>query len=357
MRVLLHGAINMSNYGDYLFAELFYNHLLDKGITPEFYSHPKYGISDYFSKYLKYLPDRQNYKEIMRSCDCLVYISGGYFTEPRSGGLFAEYKRIERYFSPAKYFIRANKPIYILGVGAGPFENRPYSRMAKSIIEYASTVTMRDEESTQYCREFSISKDIITTSDTALVIGDYLRINKGAVQRFVVDSGKKMFVLHIDSNSEVKTRISSIVRPAVIRFIKSNPDYQLYLVADGRKRASLYGEYSNMFNEVNPVVLIYDDPWELTRQIERADLIVTTKLHVGIVGSALGSSVVSFPFVPQKTKRFYKQIGESDRCVSLTDINQDMVFEMLEKYKDIRIQLPEELIAKARMNLELLPMT
>ena len=354
MKVMLHGATNMSNYGDYLFAELFYNALRERSIETEFYSHPKYGVSDYFCKYLGYTPYGKTNKKMIQECDALVYISGGYFTEPRTGGLLAELQRAKRYFEPAKYFMSAHKPIYILGVGAGPFSQKLYSRRAKEIIEYSSLVTVRDAESAEYCQEFGISKSIIVTSDTALVVREYLQ-KKTNVPQFLVENGKKMLLFHIDSNAEVKTRIDSIIRPAVLQFIKNNPEYQLYLTADGKKNATLYNEYELMFKEVNPVVLIYDDPWVLTRQIEKADLIITTKLHMGIVGSSLGRSVVSFPFVPQKTKRFYKQIGEADRCVSLADINQDIVLQMLERYRNERIKISDELIDRARKNLTFLP--
>ena len=355
MKIMLHGATNMSNYGDYIFAELFMDALKTKGHEVLFYSHPKYGISDYFAKYLRVAPDRRNYKKDLKLIDCFIFISGGYFVEPRKPGVLSEYKHYCRYLKPAMSLLRCGKPIYILGVGAGPFKNKRFSRSARKIINYASVVTVRDEESKQYCDQFGIYNDIIVTSDTALLIGEYLNNKKQEIPKFNIDEGRKMLLFHIDSNQEVKEKISSTIAPAIIRFLNDNPEYKLFLAADGVKDDVLYEEYRSTFAEAHPTVLIYDNPWELTRQIERADLIVTTKLHMGIVGSALGRSVVSFPFVPQKTKRFYKQIGEPDRCVSLTDITTDKVYGMLEAFKKRRIQVPNEFIKKARLNLEYLP--
>ena len=355
MKIMLHGATNMSNYGDYLFAEFFYHTLKEKGHDVEFYAHPRYGISDFFARYLGFTPDRQNYWERVQQCDCLVFISGGYFVEPRKPGLIAEVKHYNRYMKPAAFFLRHKKPIYVLGVGAGPFENKLFSMKARKVLNHAAVVTVREKKQKRYCEEFGIQNDVIVTSDTALLIGDYLQQIKSDTPKFEIDEGRKMLLLHLDSNSEVKEKIQQIIAPAIARFLNTNSEYSLYIAADGVKEKALYTEYEEMLSAYNPQKLVYDDPWVLTRQIERADLIVTTKLHMGIVGSALGSSVISFPFVPQKTKRFYKQIGETDRCISLKDINQDMVLEMLEKYKDKKIQLPEELITRARTNLELLP--
>ena len=355
MRVMLHGAINMSNYGDYLFAELFGHALKKNGAEVVYYAHPKYGISDYFAKYLGVTPDRAGYKRAMEKSDALVFISGGYFVEPLRKTLFSEYRHIRRYMDPAAYFMKAGKPIYISGVGAGPFENAAFSKKAKKVIEYASAVTVRNEESKKYCEDYGINKDVTVTADTALLIKEYMDAEKKDVAGFETGDGEKMLLFHIDGNPQVKSRLKDTAAPAVREFLKKHPEYRLYLAADGVKDRALYDEFAAVFAGCEPVILEYDDPWVFTRQIERADLIVTTKLHVGIVGSSFGCSVVSFPYVSNKTKRFYKQIGEEKRCVSLSEAGFGDVLGALEEYKDKKIVIPDELKEKARMNLKILP--
>lgn len=354
MKVMLHGAINMSNYGDYIFAELFFDYLKREGHEVVFYAHPRYGISDYFAKYLGINIDKTNYWRAVQECDAFVFISGGYFTEPRKPGLISEIKHCERYMRPALHFMKQKKPILVLGVGAGPFKNKPYSRKARKVLNYASVVTVRDDESKKYCEEYSITRDIRVTSDTALVIREYLKQNKENLPKFEIEEGHKMLLLHIDGIYEVKERIKNSIVPAIRKFMNINKDYSLYIAADGIKKEQLYKEYEDMLHDLQPHILIYDDPWVLTKQIERADLIITTKLHMGIVGASLGCSVISFPFVPQKTKRFYKQIKEEGRCLSLTDVNEAAVYEMLDKYKNTPITVPNELLKIAKQNLELL---
>lgn len=356
MRIMLHGAVNLSNYGDYLFAELFYTTLRNKGVQAEFYNHPKYGISSFFVEHLGYKPEKCSLKEMVKGCDAFVFFSGGYFVEPTKKGFLSETHHIQRYLYPASLFMKSRKPIYVMGVGAGPFdENAAFSKRAREILNYATVITVRNEESLQYCKEFGIKNDIQVTADTALVIKEFLEREKQSVPKFEAENGKKMLLFHIDSNPEVTAKLREIVVPATIRFLKAHPDYQLYLAADGIKKERHFQNYEAMFAGCDPIVLKYDDPWKLTRQIERADLIITTKLHVGIVGSALGRSVVSFPFVPNKTIRFYKQIGEADRCVPLKEITTQKAYQMLEAYQDRMITVPQELIEKAKMNLELLP--
>ena len=355
MRVMLHGAINMSNYGDYLFAELFSYALKSNGIEVEFYTHPQYGISDYFAKFLNYTPDRKHIKRVMDSCDALVFISGGYFIEPLKKRFLGEHRHVQRYLKPALYFQKANKPIYILGVGAGPFTNAAFSRKAKKIIDYAKVVTVRNSESRDFCHSFGIMREIEVTADTALLVKEYVEQEKSDVNSFGDSKGKKILLFHIDSNSEVTQKMKSTIIPATIDFLSQHDEYQLYLIADYKAKQELYDEYRKMFDGFDPIVLKYDDPWILTKQIESSSIIITTKLHVGIVGSVFGSSVLSFPFVSNKTTRFYKQIGEADRCVPLINADRKMVYSMLEKYKDKKIAIPKELIERARINLTSLP--
>lgn len=353
MKVLLHGATNASNFGDYLFAELFYNTLEESGVDAYFYDVPKYGISDYFRQKLGYTK-KWSWKDI-KDTDALVFISGGYFCEiPGPHSMLAELKDVKRYMVPALRFMKKNKPIYILGVGAGPFTNELFSKLAIKTLNYAKVITVRDEESATYCKQNQVNNQIEVTSDTALLVKEYIDCYKESVQDGI-DENKKILMLHIDSNREVTNLIFNTIEPSVKRFLDNHTDYHLYLVADGIKRNELYNEYYDKFRTYDPIVLKYDDPWVLCKQIAHADIIITTKLHVGIVSCSMGTSVLSFPNVPNKTLRFYKQIGQGDRCLPLRDVTSTQVYELLEHFSGVPITVPEALIKKARKNLEMLP--
>lgn len=354
MKVILHGATNLSNYGDYLFAELYYHALRQNNVHVEFYCHPKYGISDYFSRYLNYKPSRNKYMLNVKECDAFVYIPGGYFIEPKRRTLLENVKRINRYLTPGLMCIKCKKPVYVIGVGAGPFENSLFSKKAKKILNYATTVSVRNEESKIQCNNYGISRDIIVTADSVLCLPKYLNDVKKDVPKFSIPE-EKMLLLHIGTSEDVYRKIREKIAPAIKQFLKANQGYKLYLTADYVVGKDHYEKYEKIFEDCSPTTLIYDDPWVLTRQIECADLIVTTKLHVGIVGCVLGRSVVSFANVPNKTKRFYNQIGECNRCASLDEIDSNEAYNMLEQFKDRLVCIPKELIEKAEMNFALLP--
>lgn len=352
MKVMIHGAINQSNYGDFLFAALFHNKLIENGIEVEYYSHPRYGISDFFAKNLGYTPDRKHYKDVMNSCDALVYISGGYFLSHKR--LSVEFQHTRHFLTPGQFFMRNGKPIYVLGMGMGPFFRGPFEKKARQILQYSSVVTVRDKESYNHCKNLGIDRDIIITADTALVIQDN-RYNK-MIENKQLDylPKKKIFLFHIYYNRNVKNQLKTIVAPAIRRFLDAHKDYELVLATDSLMPDSLYKEYANLFESYSPYILKYDNPWALTQMISKSDMILTTKLHMGIVGAAFGVSVVSLPW-HSKTQRFYKQIGEENRCIMISDADEEKVLSQLERFEGKHIILPGELIEKGKINLEMLP--
>ena len=76
MKIILHGATNGSNFGDFLFADIFYNKVLECNENGEnvFFEFPKYGIGDFFRNELGYT-HKQTVGDIL-TADMLVYISG-----------------------------------------------------------------------------------------------------------------------------------------------------------------------------------------------------------------------------------------------------------------------------------------
>lgn len=348
---MIHGAINSSNYGDFLFAAIFSSALKKNGIEVEYYSHPLFGISDFFAEKLGYKPDRIHYRTVMKNCDALVYISGGYFLSHKE--LPVEFSHTKRFLTPGLFFMKNNKPIYILGVGAGPFYKGIFSKKTKQLFQYASAITVRNEESKRYCLDLGVDREIPVTADTALVLRDMHDKISGSFL-YQIEPGKKVLLFHIDCNRGVRGKLKTIAVPAIKKFLDEHKDYELFLTSDGIVPDSLFNEYATMFRPYSTHILKYEDPWALTQQIAKADLIMTTKLHMGIVGAVFGCSVVSFPW-HQKTQRFYKQIGEEGRCILLSEANEEMVLTQLERFEGKRIALPAELFEKAKMNIKMLP--
>ena len=82
----------------------------------------------------------------------------------------------------------------------------------------------------------------------------------------------------------------------------------------------------------------YDDPYEAISVIDSASCVLTCKLHVGVVATMLGSSVICAAEHPEKSKRFYKYIGCPERCFSLYETSSQGIADAMEKMFIIPMQ-------------------
>ena len=351
MKVVIHGATNLSNFGDILFAHLFYNKCIECGMETSFYSLPPYGIGVFLRKELNY-QKKEGVLKFLKN-DALVLMSGGYFGEDKKTKINT-IKRYFRFFFPARLFMITGKPIYILGVGGGPLLSYFLQKSAVKILNYAKLVYVRDQETKDYFCEYGCNNEIIVTSDTALCIGNYtfpkLRIDR---QENTQLNEMRNILLHIMMDDERDTKISELVVPAINRFVDEHSEYGVVVCTDGVPKGDLRKTKSfQAIRTNNKFAFNYKNSLELCSLINSIDVAITMKLHVGIVASALHKSVISFPMHREKVQRFYKQIGESDRCVSFNDISENVVYEKLRIYHQIPIEIPEEIKSLSLMNLE-----
>ena len=112
MKIMLNGATGGTNFGDYLFAEIFQNEVASLvGEENVYWYQSRYSMSDFYCRHLHYDRRRCRLSEI----DALVSISGGYFCGADHG--FRDYLiRYLRYFRLSLQCIRRKIPIAILGV-------------------------------------------------------------------------------------------------------------------------------------------------------------------------------------------------------------------------------------------------
>ena len=355
MKILLHGADNNSNFGDVLFAHLFYEKCLEVGFeSVDFVQFPKYGIGEFCRKELKYT-NRMSIRQMLKA-DALILISGGYFGEDQNN-IKETIKRYIRYFLPALIFQKTGKDVYILGVGGGPLFSHFLRKAAVKIWNRAVHIRVRESETKKYFEQYGVINNIVITSDTAQVITQdvlpRLKIENDLKQRF---GNKKLILLHLVMKQENDQKIAEYIVPALKRFITEYPDYGIVAAPDFvRDREVLLNlKTIEALGLSNCYVYDYYDSWQMCALINRMDIVITTKLHVGIVGASLGKSVLSFPAHREKTGRYYHQIGEDGRCIHINKIDENIVYDQFLKYYDKPIILSKEIRMLAQSNLDVI---
>ena len=349
MKVLFQGAFN-NNFGDNLFTKLFFDSarkvLDDEEIF--FSESGKYGITDRLATEIGYQK-----KGRVKNADVLVYFSGGYFGERRNNvkealGRYWVYCRIANKFR--------NKPILIISVGAGPISNRFLQKKIVDIFNNSKVAIVRDEESKRYLQEYGVKKDIIVSSDTAQIINitNVPLLNKDIKSKIDGYKNKKRIFFHLS-----QLRDDEVLKIAeAIRIFSEENQYLICFGFDGfslekESRKKITNELTEKFGTQNCYYYEYEDSMAFCSFLNEMDIVVTPKLHVGIVSCSLEKSVIAFPH-HQKISRYYSQIGHAERCYKLEKLSVSDIVEVLKTYKDSKIHIPEECIIRSNNNLDIL---
>ncbi len=347
MTIILHGATNGRNFGDFLFASMFYNELAKAGHDVYFYSFPKIGISNFYKKHIPY--NKKCSLKTILNADVLVYFSGGYFGE-RTKTKKEAIVRYLTYFPIGELFRKKNKKIIIVGVGGAPISHKWLRDKIVKIINSASLTIFRDDKTTKYYKENGVKTKIETTVDTAISLSVTRKPARNNVEKLL--TGKKNIFIHVPGNQKTDEAMLKIVAPAVKKFIDTNSEYNVIIGGDNANSNEVNQEIKNIMPNNRAIIAKYDDPWRLYDLLGNVDLIITPKLHVGIIGSALNRSVISFPYHPEKTKRFYEQIDETGRSISISEIDEEIVLKQIKKYYNKPIIINEKLVNLSRYNIE-----
>ena len=351
MKIVIHGATNGSNFGDCIFAHIFYQYFQENNHQVSFVRMPRFGISPY-------LINELNIKKTdfypLSKANALIYMSGGYFGDTK-GGLRETIKRYIRYFLVAEYFIFAKKTIYVCGVGGGPVKNKWLLKKMVRVLNHAEHITVRDPETAEYFAKSGVNKKMMITIDTALCLmnPDYLARNDHPEDSMLVPDQKKILFLHVYGADASNREILRKIVPAVNRFLSLHNEYIVWVGTDNisKKKIEDLEVYNSIHGEKKAIE--YESTAKMLSVLKLIDCAITVKLHVGILSAAFGKSVVSFPEHKFKTHRFYKQINEEERCKQISECSADDVYHTLCRFVDSPIKLPDDMINLAEKNLKI----
>lgn len=360
MKVILQGYLCDANFGDMLVAGFFYDRCKKAGFrSTDFFQYKNLGIGALAREQVGYKAVKSVF-----SCFCadaFVLISGGCFWNDGKNPMDAK-TRYNRYIRPALIFQLLRKPVYVLGVGGGPVDTLWLREKMVKMLNKAKVVTFRDEETRKIFADYGVKDEAIVTADTALCITkpmlDEFEDKKGLES---LAKGRKKLLLHIPDGGTAISQVSDKVIPAIIKFLKSNNDYFLVISndnirkIDAREKAEIKRLFSAFDTEsIEYYKYTYHNCWQMCSFLSEMDTIVTAKLHVGVVGCALGKCVISFPVHREKTDNFYHRIGEERRCVNMRKLDVAVAYNQIVEFHDKPVHVSEEIRLKAESNLSVL---
>jgi hypothetical protein len=285
----------------------------------------------------------------------LLLSGGGYFGEPANPTWAWRKRLLGRIVLPALAYRAAGIPTAIIGVGVGPLRSRFARAAVTRLCEAAEITVVRDAESYHYLLEWGVDPGkVIVTADSALTIEEAptaatIAPDTAAILRSL--HGRRIMVVHIPGSGSEGRRVAEAVR----RFSVGAPDTVILCIADRPPNEAPFGpNHGWLKSEMKNVLFTtYQDPDSLVAVLAASNVLVTTKLHVGIVGAALRRNVISIPTHP-KTARFYRQIGCPERCLEESDTCPSDLADRIAYFdsRDEGIDVPNEVVSAARRNRE-----
>ena len=344
MKVLLNGATGGTNFGDFLFAEIFQREAAKAvGIENVYWYDSRYSLTDFYKKNLNY----HNKKYRLKDIDALICISGGYFCG-NDKTLKNYIIRYLMYFHLCMRCIFQNIPIAIIGVEVGKSKFLLIDKIQKFILKRARLVVVRNKESMDALSYYGV-KNGICTADTAHTVLSTL-FDTEALLVCEEKSDNKALFFHVQMSA---LHSAEQVIPALNLFLRNHSEYDVFVGTDQyiTDEAPLYSLLDKIECKKKKIAH-YEKPLDLCRFLAQMDFIITPKLHVGIVGATFSKSVLSFSVHTEKIQRFYNQLHEEQRSMPMENFDEQRAVRMLEKFYDKPIHVPEEITAAAFENIE-----
>ena len=348
MKILLHGATNWgsSNFGDYLYGEIFYEFLNEILQESEVVF---YDSSQFFKKNICGYSEKIETKRVKDS-DCLVYIPGGYFGEAHNARLRDNLIHFIRFMPVGIKCVFLKKKIIIVGIGAGPNNSQILNIAIKMICKHSQFITVRDEQSKLALNTLGI-RNIFVGADPLLVQNLEMKeeVTEQISSIIKKSANKKILFVHYNHSKFAMEKFAKVIK----KFIRANKEYIIVVGSDQifKSEEEMYKGFCNILEE-KCVFYKYNNAHELIALLRRIDAVLTCKLHVGVVASMFAKSVVCAAEHPEKTIRFYERINNRERCVSIFETSEVELYELLNKFLDSKINIPEEEIKNAEVHYQ-----
>lgn len=329
-KIVMCGAsslVDIENFGDQLLKDLYGKWVVD--------SLP--GVELVYLECNGFLRKKPAWNKAFDSSDALVFNGGGYFGEKP----FLKDNKVKAWLKKIAWGARNNNlygaafrmakekgiPVLVSGVEVGPISEPFFKKCVGGVLDYSSYVAVRNPVSYENSKKLAKKNSNINLYvDSAMSINtEMLPDLYSDFHQHVNAKNEKEFMLGVHVHEIASDdHLSGFIK--IIEMLRENVSSEklikVVFIHDQKKHGrhparSVDAQVKLQEYFKGMEVLEYSTPSYLLANLVNFDLIVTTKLHLGIVSRALSIPVISCPSHTIKTKRFYAFIGESEMCESV----------------------------------------
>lgn len=318
-KVAVHGSYFVNNFGDTLLVKLMCDRVAEQvGRENVFLAVQGHRHEQATIGYPIIDPSERG------DVDLLVYAGGGYFGES-ADSLYDRYqaarRRHNRHLGWLGDYRNAAKAV--IGVGVGPLTFNKQS--VRDLFDASSAVLVRDAESLAYCRAYGFpTHNLRQCVDMALSLDPVTAEGRSGVALHVPNMAPE----HFETVLKVLASSTAGKYAERIHVIYDAPTADGALAFEAELQSAAQSVLGHSL-----LVKPYQGLDEMLAALETYELVVTNKLHVGIVTIAKGGRVISTPY-HIKTPRLYRQLGLSDFCVPLSTLSVSGLTQAFEKLPD-----------------------
>jgi len=353
VEVALLGAHRTYNFGDLLLAHIYARWVRET--VPHAQLSLPYASKDIAAS-LGY--SEPEFARGLLRADKVLFIGGGYFGEKQNPTWRDQLVRFHRYMYPGLTALAANKDVGVIGVGFGPLSSSLLRRSARFILNHAQIVALRDKESREYAQEYGVKHGHIrVTADAALALkwSDLGSVSVSTAEALLQRTPPDARIgVHLSNLSDSSAAYDAVLHDIQLH-IQEHPRHHAYLLCDQRGSVGQQKMQNRLQSTLGhrATSLGYQDPEILSAVLGRLCVVVTDKLHVGMVARVLGTPSVSVAN-HQKTARLYKQLDASADCVAIDQVESGFVHSALQRLMmSGRYEVPPAVVELANENKRL----
>jgi len=328
-KIALHGSFQGTNFGDTLLLSIYSHWIREIDSNIQIFAT---NSSEHAASIAGV--ERITQKDVIKQKIPVVFCGGGYFGEPLKNKIRWGYRAWNKHFSFGVQLYKNSIPYCISGLGFGPINNYFLRRFAISILNRADFVSLRDWESVEYVNIYKANRsDIISSADSVLAFDlpelirilnadKYSSIDFLDAREFNFDPAKQYLAIHLQAPKGSKQYERKTLLKLIFDEINKRNDIECIFISDSISAYRDFYEWSKKNNQLMGYAkyYYYDSPIKLLKILNYCNYIITTKLHVGIIGATGNKRVLSFSN-HSKIKRFYKQVKRPELIISLDDFD------------------------------------
>lgn len=350
-KFLIHGGYFSRNYGDYVLIDKTIKKI--KSVTP----HAEVGLAmapASVREEFKNTIDNITIKNIL-SVDKVLFTGGGYLGERDfrifKWSILCVYRQI---LLPIICII-FNKPYAYFGVEVGPLRYKFLSWLVGRVLDRAKFVLVRNEFSRDFCLSIMKNKSLVSLATDFAQNKKFLSSYDSS--GFILNEGEKYIGIHVTKYLSKYNDFCDDISRTIKSF--ENKDYKIVFFTDSPSHNNLINDelfiFKDVFDKEKHIFIPYKGPELTTCLLGSLSAVITSKLHVGIVGLTMGCVPLSLPS-HNKTIHYYNQVGYPELC--LYKSSSDTLSQSLKRFIDLvdskSISLPSKSIeAEKLINLKI----